>query len=167
MTKSTEQTIARKAEDRNEVSREAAGHLFLQIETFKFFLPWQWSICVYVMQMLVPAGERSYARSLSYSFKCKARSSKCARWLNTIFKTIRLALKTLSVLFIRSTRKICLEKRCRERIEPKLANTRSGFRLVRSSANQIFTLQQIFRNLGSMQKISIEKGCLLLAINSL
>jgi len=38
----------------------------------------------------------------------------------------------------------CLEKPCREIIEPKLNDTQCGLRPGRSTTNQIFTLQQIF-----------------------
>jgi len=38
----------------------------------------------------------------------------------------------------------CLEKKCREIIEPQLNDTHCGLHPGRSTANQIFTLQQIF-----------------------
>jgi len=38
----------------------------------------------------------------------------------------------------------CLEKRCREIIEPKLDDAQGGFRPGRSTTGLIFTLQQIF-----------------------
>ena len=38
----------------------------------------------------------------------------------------------------------CLEKKCREIVEPKLTDAQCGFRPVRSTMDQIFSLQQIF-----------------------
>ena len=46
----------------------------------------------------------------------------------------------------------CLQKRCYEIIELQLDNAQCGFRPGRSTAYQIFTLQQILRNLGSVPK---------------
>jgi len=45
-----------------------------------------------------------------------------------------------------------LQKRCHEIIELQLDNAQCGFRPGRSTAYQIFTLQQILRNLGSVPK---------------
>jgi len=47
-----------------------------------------------------------------------------------------------------------IDKRCREIIEPKLADSHSGYRPGCSNADQIFTLQQICGNAGSMPKMS-------------
>ena len=38
----------------------------------------------------------------------------------------------------------CLEKKCREIVEPKLTDAQCGFRPGRSTMDQIFALQQIF-----------------------
>ena len=38
----------------------------------------------------------------------------------------------------------CLEKKCREIVEPKLTDAQCGFRLGRNTMDQIFALQQIF-----------------------
>ena len=38
----------------------------------------------------------------------------------------------------------CLEKKCREIVEPKLTDTQGGFRPGRCTMDQIFALQQIF-----------------------
>ena len=48
----------------------------------------------------------------------------------------------------------CLDKRCRETNEPKLKDSQCGFRPGRSTTDQIFTLQQIFENHGSMPTTS-------------
>ena len=48
----------------------------------------------------------------------------------------------------------CLVKRCREIIEPKLDNTRCGFRPGRSTTDQILLSSKLFRNLESMPKTS-------------
>ena len=38
----------------------------------------------------------------------------------------------------------CLEKRCREIFEPQLQDAQCGFRLGKSTMDQIFSLQQVF-----------------------
>ena len=49
----------------------------------------------------------------------------------------------------------CLERKCREIVESKLEDRQCGFRPGRSTTDQIFTLKQIFENLGIMAKISL------------
>ena len=46
----------------------------------------------------------------------------------------------------------CLEKKCREIIEPKLTDAQGGFYPGRSTINQIFALQQIFEKLWEYAK---------------
>ena len=47
----------------------------------------------------------------------------------------------------------CLERKCREIVESKLEDGQCGFCPGRSTTDQIFTLKQIWRNLGCMAKI--------------
>ena len=54
-----------------------------------------------------------------------------------------------------------LDKLCRKTIERKLKDTQCGFRPGHSTTDQIFTLQQIFENLGNMPKtcfVDLEKA---------
>ena len=48
----------------------------------------------------------------------------------------------------------CLEKRCREIIEPKLGDTQCGFRPGRSTTDQISLSSKFSRNLGTMPQAS-------------
>jgi len=59
----------------------------------------------------------------------------------------------------------CLEKRCREIIEPKLNNTQCDFGAGHGTTAQIFTLQQIFEKSWEYAKnvytcfVDLEKAC--------
>ena len=59
----------------------------------------------------------------------------------------------------------CLEKKCREIVEPKLTNAQCGFRPGRNTMDQIFALQQIFEKSREYAKevnacfVDLEKAC--------
>ena len=46
----------------------------------------------------------------------------------------------------------CLEKKCREIVEPQLQDAQCGFRPARSTMDQIFALQQVFEKLWKYAK---------------
>ena len=49
----------------------------------------------------------------------------------------------------------CLERKCQQIVESKLEDGQCSFRPGRNTTDQIFTLKQTSRNLGSMEKISL------------